>query len=176
MDLSIIQSSLPSYLDYSLGGPIKDLLKLIDCGFNKMFILQLQTEIVDFAIHLPFTYANLVHDFPFFNWLGIKQPAARANIARIAAQHRITALETESRLKLDTNLIYGNIAGLITDPIADIKVKIHYLISGPFYRTALVPRLIDQGYDPDHRSCEEQAVEEGRVLTTDVQIDSEPEA
>lgn len=169
-------ASLSTYIKDSLTGPICDLLKLIDCGFKKMYIVQIQTEVVDFTIHPPFAYAQLLPDFPFVNWLGKTETAARANILRIAAQHRITALEAESRLKLDSNLIYGNSPSLVADPIADIKVKIHYLISGPFDRTALVPRLIDQGYDPDHHSCEEQAVEEGRVLTTDVRIVSDPEA
>jgi hypothetical protein len=166
---------LRTYIKDSLTGPIRDLLKLIDCRFNKMYILQLQTEIVDFTIHPPFTYTDLLHDFSFFNWLGMTEPDARANIATIAAQHRITALETESRLKLDSNLIYGNVPGLVADPIADIRVKIHYLISGPFDRATLVTMLVAQGYDPLHRSCEEQAIEEGRVLTTDVQIESDPE-
>lgn len=167
-------ASLRTYHKDSLTGPICDLLKLIDCGFKKMYIVQLQTEVVDFTIHPPFTYAQLLKDFPFVNWLGKTEPAARSNILRIAAQHRITALEAESRHKLDSNLIYGNVPGLVTDPIADIEVKIHYLISGPFYRTALVPRLEVQGYDPGLHSCEEQAVGEGRVLTANVQIESDP--
>ncbi|MBK6965082.1 MAG: hypothetical protein IPH20_14375 [Bacteroidales bacterium] len=63
--------------------------------------------------------------------------------------------------------------GLVADPIADIEVKIHYLIGGPFHRA---PRsTVERSrLRPDHHSCEEQAVGEGRVLTTDVQIESDP--
>jgi len=168
-------ATLQTFLNYSLYGPVSDLFKLIDCGFKKNYILQLQTEITDFTIHPYSSYITLMNTFPFFSiYLGVTEPTARANIATIVAQNRLQELEQFSRNALDQNLIYNNMSSDVRDKVADVKVTIHYLISGPFDRVSLVRRLNRQGYNP---SCpyRDQAIERKQVFKAKLQIESATE-
>jgi hypothetical protein len=138
-------ATLPNYLNYSLSGPIKDVLKLVDCGFEKFYILQLQTHITGFNLLGGASYAQLKKVFPLFGYLSLINVAeANANIHRIIMQNRIEELEDLSRQKLDLYLFCDHLPTTIHTTIADIDVIVHYLISGPFYRRDLLPRIQDQ--------------------------------
>jgi hypothetical protein len=143
-------AGLNTFLNYSLSGPIKDLLKLSDCGFSTIYILQLQTEVVDFAINQDYSYAQFIQEFPFMGYLSkTEELEARANITRIGAppNYRMDALVAESRIKLDANLKYGNMVDTIIRPIGNVIIKIHYLISGPFNSEEIRNRLYADGYN-----------------------------
>ncbi len=133
------------YLEYSLSGPIEDALKLVDCGFEKFYILQLQTYITGFNL-LTCTYTQLVKKYPLFHKYlrATKEASARTKINDIVTQNWIVELERYSRQLLDTNLICGHIPKTISTVEANVDVTLHYLISGPFYYKDLYPRLINK--------------------------------
>lgn len=133
------------YLEYSLSGPIEDTLKLVDCGFEKFYILQLQTHITGFNL-LTYTYLQLVSKYPLFRKYlhATSETSARTNINLIITQNRIVELEKYSRKLLDANLICGHIPKTISTVEADVDVTLHYLINGPFYYKDLYSRLIDR--------------------------------
>ncbi len=139
-----------NYIPLSLEGPTKDVLKLTDCGFSKFYILQLQTEVVDFTINTGSTYAQFLVEFPFMKYLSKATKAqAIANIANVgvAPNSRIDALIAASRIRLDANLIYNNIEKVVEGINGKVKVKIHYLISGPFNSEDIRNRLYAAGYN-----------------------------
>jgi hypothetical protein len=164
-----------SYLNYSLGGALLDLLKLTDCGFNKFYSLQIQTEVTNFTINHPYGYSDLMAAFPFFKpYLGGSVSIARENIARIAAQNRMKELEVFSRAILDKKLICNSMSTTVKDAVAEVDVTIHYLISGPFDRATIVAKMTEQRYKPD-QSYEVQAKAKNKVMELDVRIESDPE-
>jgi hypothetical protein len=134
---------LQVYLKESLTGPLLDILNLIDCGFKKLYILQLQTEITSFYIHPPNDYNALLQTFPFIGYLGKTESEARTNLANSARQNRIFELKIFSRKILDNNLICNSITNHVVGSVAEVNVAIHYLISGPFSYTDILPRLAD---------------------------------
>ena len=135
--------TLQAYLRYSVGGCIKDILKLIDCGFQKFYIVQLQTHITQFHLLGTATYEQLYNVFPAFRKYisNIDTTDANINIQRAVNQNRIHELEVYSRQRPDAHLICGHLPFNVTTLIANINVTLHYLISGPFFYTNLYPRL-----------------------------------
>jgi len=134
--------TLLTYLRYSVGGCIKDILKLVDCGFAKFYILQIQTHVTNYKLLGGATFGQMLLVFPFLQYyVGATPAAAAANMNQIIAQNRIVELERYSRQHLDRNLRIGNISQLVISTIASVDLTIHYLISGPFYYTNLYPRL-----------------------------------
>ena len=135
--------TLQTYLRNSVGGCIKDILKLIDCRFQKFYIVQLQTHVTQFNLIAGATYEQLYHVFPAFSKYisNLNAIEANNNLQRAVNQYRIPELEVYSRQRLDTNLICGHLPFNVTTLIANINVTIHYLISGPFIYTNLHPRL-----------------------------------
>jgi len=135
------------YLEYSLNGPISDILKLIDCGFKEFYIIQLQTQILPFTLKSGKSYQQLLTEFPLFGYISKKsknnEVNARNKINKVINQNWIGELETYSRQVLDENLIYNNVSQVVTSSVADIDVLIHYLISGPFEYKELYPRLLN---------------------------------
>ena len=175
-------SDLESYKQWSVGGCVKDILKLVDCRFEKFYILQLQTHITQIILLPGSTYQDLKDIFRFFpiylNYNDIV--GANNNLIRIVAENRITELEDYSRDRLDRNLLCGHIPQTIYDPIAHIDVTIHYFISGPFEHSDLFPRLtVPNGVkrlDPNI-PLEDQVGGPGQTPTwdIDVSIESDPD-
>jgi hypothetical protein len=131
----------PNYIENSLAGPMNDLLKLTQCRFNRFYILQLQTEVVDFTINMDSNYAAFTLEFPFMNYLSNATEAqARANIGNVglSPNSRIDELIANSRLILDQNLVYDNMQDTVEGDTGSVKVKIHYLISGPFESNEII--------------------------------------
>lgn len=133
-----------SYKSYSVGDCVKDVLKLADCGFQKYYILQIQTYITQFSLKAC-KYADFVKKYPIFEYLHKTDEAkAQKNISKITPFKRMH-MEMNSRNILDRNLIKGEIViPTIKSSIADIDVKVIYLISGPFnYRAVKTNTSID---------------------------------
>lgn len=162
--------TLIGYQHWSVGGCIIDILKLIDCGFQKFYIVQLQTEVTQFSLLAGTTYNQLCNQYQAFpKYISkLNVAAANKNIHRVVAQNRIQELEIYSRQRLDSNLICDHLPLTITSPIAIVDVTLHYLVSGPFYYTNLYPRLAAL-LNPA-LPFEGQVGERGQVPTWDVDV------
>ncbi len=140
-------AKLPGWLRMSIAGPINDTAILCkELNLSKFQILQLQTEISG-IIPTPLLDATYKEVSKYYGmvgyWLGNKIKSYERNTARVIAQKRIPWLVLCSAIILDRKCIYGfNIRTIPffngKSKIADIQVKIHFIVSEPKHEVALI--------------------------------------